>query len=304
MFFMFTSTQNLPMIALAGTISFFATLTTFTVMTSPAHADSQLSDLPMPGFADPFNKTPILGYTPGESQIRLANMRDEGIVTNYISIWGLEEKKWLGTVQVDVPAKASVAIEPHLMLETFAPVNWRQPVAMYVENDREKQLWQHVKYNARSNDLSDWSVCTNSPHPDYIPVRQVVINAQVNRVGPRHSIISIHNFSEQNAVFEARMYDAGTGHSLGKVEIPLAARESYSQSALRLFDQSDIVYIRAPDLPGSMNVEFVQKAPQDGARVAVTHFVYDYTTGENTNLSNPCAITGGTITIPPLPAPQ
>jgi len=301
---MFTTTQKLPMIALAGTISFLATLTSFAVMTSPARADSRLSDLPMPGFADPFNKAPVLGYTPGESEIRLANFRDEGTVTNYISIWGMDEKKWLGSVQVDVPPKASIAVEPHLMLETFAPVNWRQPVAVYIENGREKQLWQHVKYSARTNDLSDWSVCTNAPHADYIPVRQVAINAQVNRVGPRQSIISIHNFSEQNAVFEARMYDAGTGQPLGKVEIPLAARESYSQSALRLFDQSDIVYIRAPDLPGSMNVEFVQKAPRDGARVAVTHAVYDTVTGATTNLSNPCAITGGTITIPPLPAPQ
>ena len=292
------------MIALAGTISFFTTLAAFTAFTAPAHADSQLSQLPMPGFADPYNKTPIIGYTPGESQIRLANMRDEGTVTNYISIWGQEEKRWLGSVQVDVPAKASVAVEPHLMLETFAPVNWRQPVVLYVENGREKQLWQHVRYNARTNDLSDASVCTNSPHPDYIPVRQVVLNAQVNRVGPRHSIVLVHNFSEQDAVFEAHMSDAETGHTLGKVEIPLAARETFSETALRLFDRSDIVYIRAPDLPGSMNIEFVQKAPQDGARVAVSHWVVDYTTGETTNLSNPCAITGGMITIPPLPVPQ
>jgi hypothetical protein len=301
---MHATTQKFPMIAMAGAISFLATLASFSVMSAPAKADSQLSQLPMPGFADPYGKTPILGYRPGESQIRLANMRDEGITTNYISIWGLEEKRWLGTVQVDVPAKASVQIEPHLMLETFAPVNWLQPVALYVENGREKQLWQHVRYLGRAHELKDVSVCTYSPHADYIPASQVVLNAYISRVGALRSVVSVHNFSEQDAVFEARLYDAGTGASLGKVEIPLAARETFSNTALWLFDNSDQVYIQAPELPGSMNIEFVQKAPQDGARVSVAHWVADYTTGETINLSNPCPITGGTITIPPLPAPQ
>lgn len=301
---MLSTTQKFPMIALAGAISFLATLAAFTVMTAPALADSQLSDLPMPGFADPYNKTPILGYIPGESQIRLANMRDEGPVRNYISIWGQTEKKWLGTVQVDVPAKASVSIEPHLMLHTFAPVNWRQPIVLYVENGREKQLWQHVRSNTHTGRLEDASVCTHSPHQDYIPAQQVVLNAQINRVGPRHSIVLLHNFSEQDAVFEARMYDADTGASLGKLDIPLAARESFSDTAVAMLDRSDQVYIRAPDDPASLNIEVVQKAPQDGARVAVLHAVYDYTTGESTNLSNPCPLHGGMITIPPLPNPQ
>ncbi len=301
---MHASAEKFPLIALAGTISFLATLAAFTAMSAPARADSQPTQLPLPGFADPFNKTPIVGYRPGASQIRLANMRDEGMTTNYISIWGQDEKQWLGTIQVDVPAKASVWIEPHLMLETFAPVNWRQPVVLYVENSREKQLWQHVRYDGRANRLEDVSVCTNSPHADYIPARQVVLNAQINRVGPRHSIVTVHNFSEQDAVFEAHMYDAGTGQSLGKVEFPLAARDSLSQTAFWFYDNTDIVHIQAPEIPGSMNIEFVQKAPQDGAQVAVGHWVYDYTTGEGANLSNPCAIHGGTITIPPLPNPQ
>ena len=301
---MLSTTHKFTMIALAGTISFLTALTGFTAISTRARADSQPTQLPYPGFADPYNKTPIIGYTPGESQIRLANMRDEGTATNYISIWGQREKRWLGTVQVDVPAKASVAVEPHLLLETFAPVNWRQPVVLYVENGRGKQLWQHVKYSGRTNELQNMSVCTNAPHADYIPARGVVLNAQIKRVGPRHSLVTVHNFSEQDAVFEARMYDAGTGQSLGKAEIPLAARETFSQAAIWLYDRSDIVYIRAPELPGSMNIEFVQKAPQDGAQVSVGHWVVDYTTGQMTNLSNPCAITGGTITIPPLPAPQ
>jgi hypothetical protein len=226
---MLTTTQKFPMIALAGAISFLATLAAFTAMTSPARADSQLSDLPptnlpRPGFADPYNKTPIVGYTAGQSQIRLANMRDEGTVTNYISIWGQDEKRWLGSVQVDVPAKASLAIEPHLMLQTFAPVNWSQPIVLYVENGREKQLWQHVRNDERTGRIEDTSVCTHSPHQDYIPAQQVVLNAQINRVGPRHSLVLLHNFSEQDAVFEARMYDAATGAYLGKLDIPLAAR--------------------------------------------------------------------------------
>ncbi len=301
---MHSTTQKLPMIALAGTISFLATLSFFTTMSAPAKADSLLSQLPMPGFADPYGKTPILGYTPGESQIRLANMRDQGSVTNYISIWGMDEKKWLGTVQVDVPAKASLTIEPHLMLQTFAPVNWSQPVALYVENGRERQLWQHVRAKAGSNDLQDMSVCTYSPHADYIPAGQTVLNAAISRVGPLHSLVSAHNFSEQDAVFEARLYNAETGASLGKVEIPLAARESFRNTALWLFDQADQIHTQAGETPASINIEFVQKAPQDGARVSVAHWVMDYTTGETVNLSNPCPITGGTITIPPLPAPQ
>lgn len=299
-----TIAPNAERIAMAGTLPFLAALASFTMMSTPAKADSQLSHLPMPDFADPYGKTPILGYKPGESQIRLANMRDEGTATNIISIWGLDEKRWLGTVQVEVPAKASIAVEPHLMLETFAPVNWRQPVALYVENGREQQLWQHVRSTDRASALKDLSVCTYSPHADYIPASQIVLNAYISRVGALRSVVSVHNFSAQDAVFEARLYDAGTGASLGKVEIPLAARETFSNTALWLFDHSDYAFIQAPQPPGSMNIAFVQKAPQDGARVSVAHWVADYTTGETTNLSNPCPITGGTIAIPPLPAPQ
>jgi len=306
---MLNTTQKFPMIALAGAISFLATLAAFTAMTSPARADSQLSDLPptnlpRPGFADPYNKTPIVGYTAGPSHIRLANMRDEGTVTNYISIWGQDEKAWLGRVQVEVPAKASVTIQPHLMLQTFAPVNWSQPIVLYVENGREKQLWQHVRNNEHTGRIEDASVCTHSPHQDYIPAQQVVLNAQINRVGPRHSLVLLHNFSEQDAVFEARMYDAATGANLGKLDIPLAARESFSETAFALLDQSDQVRVQATAYPDALNIEFVQKAPQDGARVVVAHALHDYTTGDGTNLSNPCPIHSGMITIPPLPNPQ
>lgn len=297
---MLTRTQDFPMIILAGSISFLTTMAAFTAMTAPAQAD----EAPLPGFSDPYGKTPILGYTPGASHIRLANMRDEGTVTNYITIYGLDEKQVIGTVQVDVPAKASVGIQPHLMLETFAPVNWRQPVVMYVENGREKQLWQHLKYDERTGDLEDASVCTNSPHQDYIPARQVVLNAAVNRVGYLSSSITVHNFSDRDGVFEARMYDAGTGAYLGKTDVTLAARASFTQTGLGYYDSSDIVYIQAPEAPASMNIEFVPKAPDAGARLAVSHRVVDYTDGDSVNLSNPCAIHGGMIVIPPLPAPQ
>jgi hypothetical protein len=269
-----------------------------------AAPDAQPIAVPLPGFADPFGKTPILGYDTNRSYIRLANMRDEGIVTNYIQIYGVDEEQVIGTLQVDVPAKASLQIQPHLMLETFAPVNWRQPVVMYVENGREKQLWQHVKFDWRTAQISDASVCTNSPHADYIPARQIVLNAQINRVGYITSRITIHNFADIPGIFEARIYDAGTGQSLGQVEIPLAARESFTESGLWYFDQSDLVYIQPPEIPGSINIEFVPKAPDTGARVVVAHMLHNYETDEEVNLSNPCALTGGTITLPPEGQPQ
>jgi hypothetical protein len=175
---------------------------------------------------------------------------------------------------------------------------------LYVENGREKQLWQHVRNNEQTGRIEDASVCTHSPHQDYIPAQQVVLNAQINRVGPRHSLVLLRNFSEQDAVFEARMYDAATGANLGKLDIPLAARESFSETAFALLDQSDQVRVQAIGYPDALNIEFVQKAPQDGARVVVAHALYDYTTGDGTNLSNPCPIHGGMITIPPLPNPQ
>lgn len=261
-------------------------------------------EAPLPGFSDPYNRVPVLGYQPGRSALRLANMRDEGATTNIITIYGLDEKQVLGTVQVEVPAKASVQVQPHLLLETFAPVNWRQPVVLYIENGHAKQLWQLVKFDRREGRIEDASVCTNSPHADYIPARQVVLNAQVNRVGYLSSRITVHNFSDRAGTFEARMSDAGTGQSLGKVEITVGAQESLTESGLWYFDHSDIVYIQAPDLPGSMNIEFVPKAPDNGARLAVQHQLLNYASGEVSNLSNPCAIHGGTITLPPIDQPQ
>src|SRR5690242_10124301 len=92
---MLKTTHTFPIIALAGTISFIAALTSFTVSARAQATRPVPIAAPLPGFTDPYNRTPILGYTPGESQIRLANLRDEGVVTNTITIYGLDEKKVL-----------------------------------------------------------------------------------------------------------------------------------------------------------------------------------------------------------------
>ncbi|MGE4063580.1 MAG: hypothetical protein AB7E79_09445 [Rhodospirillaceae bacterium] len=309
---MLRTTRKLPIIALAGTISFLANIATFAVMTSPAKAQEAPLPIaePIPvdfppyiGFTDPYAKTPILGYTPGVSLIRLANLRDEGIVTNTITIYGLDEKNVLGTVQVDVPAKASVSVEPHLMLETFAPVNWRQPIVLYVENGRDKQLWQHVKYDWRSGQLEDASVCTNAPHADYIPVRHVALNVYKSFAEPFNSRITVHNFSDVEGTFTAYVYDAGSGGHAGQLDITVPPHGSLTQTGRWYWNNSAEVRVAA-ELPGTINIEFVPKAPDSGARLAVQHVVVERMTGTTANLSNPCPIHGGTITIPPLPNPQ
>ncbi len=257
---------------------------------------------PLPGFGDVWNKTPIVGIEPGTSFVRFANLRDEGAVTNYVEIFGLDDRKTLGSFQVEVPAKASVQIDPARMIQTFAAVNWDQPIVLYVENGREKQLWQHVRYNARSGEFTNASVCTFAPHADYIPPTQVAINVHTNRIGRYVSMVTAHNFTDTAGVFEARLYDASTGKSMGKVDIALEARESFCESGLWFQDAAELSATQ--EIPGHMNIEFVPKAPDTGARLVVGHAVYDFTTGQGPNLSNPCSIHGGIITLPPEGQPQ
>jgi len=116
-----------------------------------AVAQEQLDDLPPvpPIGADAYNKTAIINVEAGQSYVRLANFGAES-TRNYVEIFGLADRVTLGSFVVDVPAKATVQFQPELMIHTFAPVNWDQPIALYVENGRSSQLWQHIKLQPRT----------------------------------------------------------------------------------------------------------------------------------------------------------
>lgn len=87
-----------------------------------------------------YARTAITGVEAGASHIRLANIKDD-TVRNYVEIYGLHDRATLGSFTVDVPAKGAVQFQPESMIFSIAPLNWDQPIVLYVENGRDKQLW-------------------------------------------------------------------------------------------------------------------------------------------------------------------
>lgn len=239
-----------------------------------------------------YAKTAITGVTAGASFIRFANLRGQA-TRNYVEIYGLTDKATLGSFVVDVPAKATVQIQPERMIYTFAPVNWDQPVVLYVENGRDKQVWQHVKLNPATGDFSDASVCVSPPHLDYAAPGNAALDVFPGGLSRYTSTVSVHNFSDVTGRYEAHVYDAATGQQLGAVAFELPARTSFTRQG-SYFAQLAALPARA-DESRFLNVEFVSVG-NPVAKITVAHEVTDLA-GRTVNLSNPCPITGGFATI-------
>jgi len=275
------------------------------VAATPSFAQTR-PDVAMPG-GDPYSSTAIVDVVAGTSFIRLANLRDEA-VTNHVEVYGLETKELLANYTVDVPAKASVQFRPDTMIQTFAPVNYDQPVVVYVENGRDKQLWQHIKYNAERGVYENASVCAYSPHPDYIPPHNVALNVAAAEVSLTPSIVTVHNFTDVAGRFEARIYDAGSGKLIGAMPVNLGPRESYRASGGWYVQQSGGFLTQRPGDERAeepqINIEYVPVAPDSGARVVVSHAAYNYFLGSNVNFSVACPLTGAEIQLPAPGEPQ
>ncbi len=247
----------------------------------------------IPGAAA-YNKTAITGIEAGVSFVRLANLSDAA-TRNYVEIYGLTEKQTLGSFTVDVPAHASVQIQPERMIYTFAPVSWNQPIVLYVENGRGKQVWQHVKLNSRTGDFYDASVCVASPHLDYVAPGNAAIDVFPGGLSRYSSTVTVHNFSDVAGRFEAHVTDAETGKAAGAVVFELGPRQSFSRSG-SYFAQLAAPASGAFDESRFLNVTFVSVGDAN-ARVVVGHEVVDSASGRTVNLSNPCPLTGGLVTV-------
>lgn len=238
-----------------------------------------------------YNRTAIIGVEAGASHIRLANFKDE-TVRNYVEIYGLHDKAPIGSFTLDVPAKGSVQFQPESMIFSILPLNWNQPIVLYVENGRDKQLWQHVKF--RRAGLADATACAAPIHIDYAPVGNVALNIFTGHFSRYNSMVSAHNFSNEDGEYEIRVYDAATGSRLAASPVTIKARETFSRGGTWF---ASLIQTFAPaDEQRPLNVEFV-RVKDNGARIVVSHAVSDVFTAASTNLSNPCAIHGGLVTI-------
>lgn len=266
-------------------------------LTLGADASTTVFPLPVEPGTDAYNKTAITGIVAGSSFVRFTNLRGEA-TRNHVEIYGLTDKQTLGSFTVDVPAKATVQIQPERMIYTFAPVNWNQPIVLYVENGRDKQVWQHLKLNAATGDFSDASVCVTPPHLDYAAPGNAALDVFPGvfpgGLARYTSTVSVHNFSGFTGRYEAHVYDAATGQQLGAVAFELPARQSFIRQG-SYFSQLVAAAAAKADDSRFFNVEFVSVGDPN-ARITVGHDVTD-ASGRTVNLSNPCPLTGGLVTI-------
>ena len=245
----------------------------------------------LPPGSEAYTKTAIIGIEAGASFIRLSNFLEQP-TRNYVEVYGVADRAALGGFTVEVPAKATVQFQPEHMFETFASVNWNQPIVLYVENGRDKQVWQHIKFDNRSRIFSDAGVCASPPALSYITPGNVAIDVFTNASPRFTSEVTVHNFSDEDAHFEARVYDAATGQIASTRAFALGGRQSLTTNGLFYAPLGD----RLPpaDKGQFMNVEFVQVGG-NGAHIVVSHEVLDSLSQTTLNLSNPCSIHGGLV---------
>jgi hypothetical protein len=274
----------------AARLAAVMTVSLFTTAMPLNAGAAEAAAAPLPP-ADATNKTAIVRVAAGASYIRLANMLDKP-TRNYVEVYGLSDQATLGSFVVDVPAKASVQFQPEKMLQTFAPVNWDQPLVLYVENGRDKQVWQHIKSYPGSSVFFDASVCTPPPHLDYVQPGNVAINVHAGSGTGYISTITVHNFSDKTGRYEAQIYDTATGQQVGATAFELKPRQSLTRSGSYYAQQAGPA---APETRDRyLNVEFVSVGDPD-ARIVVGHEVLDAARGYVLNLSNPCALNGGLV---------
>jgi hypothetical protein len=251
---------------------------------------------PTPGIGDAYIKTAIIGIEKGRSGVRLANFLDEP-TRNYLSLYGVDDERVLGHAEIDVPAKASVQFTRPEQLPWIGtgPINWDQPLVIYVENGRQKQLWQHLHYDPSTGNLSNASICVSPPHQDYAAVDQVAINVFTSRIQRHVSLLTLHNFSDADGAFEARLFDFRTGAHVGTATLEIKAHGTFSDSA-QWFETA--AGFEPHGGQPYINIEFVPVEPASGARLLVGHAMLDMTTGNTVNVSNPCSIHGGVVQLP------
>ena len=244
-----------------------------------------------------YNNNAIIGLNPQSSIVRFANFRDEReSVRNYVEVYSLTHKRVIGKFEVDVPPKASIQMN-FLQITDAADLNMtdvaEQDLALYVQNGRAKQLYQHVQYNGDTRNLDNATVCTTAPHADYIAPHNVVMNAHSAAMHTTTSLISIHNFSDLNSTFQANIYDAVTGEAIGFVPITLDSREAFNESITWFEEQMNYTPERNQY---HYNIELVPTSFPHGKAV-IGHIVLNTRNGSASNLSSPCALHGGIITI-------
>jgi|GEM_PF-5915972 len=245
---------------------------------------------------DAYRNVAILGLDDETTFVRFANFRDEGPVRNYVEVYSLDEARTLGRFDLDVPAKASLQLS-YLEIIGAAGLNHTaasaHDLALYVQNGREAQLWQHVQYDVRTESLLNASACSFAPAVDYIPDGNVLMNVHTTIINHIPSLITVHNFSDQAGTFEAKVYDSKTGALIGAVPFSLGARQSLNESAQWFQDQ--LGFTPARHQP-HINIE-VSATSTPNATVLVGHVLLNTRTGVSTNMSNVCPIHGGIITL-------
>lgn len=281
-----TTASTLAALALAG----------LATITAPRAEDAG-SFAPDINNGDAYRNNAIIGLDVQTSYLRFANFRDEQTpVRNYIEIYSVDAGRALGTAELDVFPKSSRQLSYRQLLG-LAGVNVEdaasQEIVLYVQNGRDKQLWQHVQYNSQTRALNNATVCSTAPAVDYIAPHNVVVNAHTSTMKTQMSLISIHNFTDLDSTFQANIYNAATGEAIGFVPLMLASRSSFNESVSWFEEQMNFTPSAAQF---HYNIELVPTSFPHG-KVVMGHVVADTQTGGGANLSNPCALHGGIITL-------
>lgn len=231
-------------------------------------------------------KTPVVRIFPTQSYLRLANLGDAP-VTHSIEVYGLDSASTLGSVQITVPAKASLQVRPQDMLQTLLPINRDQFMALYIDPSAAKQYVQHVRFDGRTGAFGDATSCLLKSPAAAAPA--AALNVHTSRIARYASFVTVHNAGADPIALEARLTDARTGARLGTIAIPLPARGTHSASGI-WYQQQGGLFLPAEDQV-HFNVEFVPTDGQDTSKLVVGHEVQDLTASSGPiNLSTMCAI--------------
>jgi hypothetical protein len=278
-----------------GLIVFIGVMLAFGALAQPVRAQQ----IGIPGTdGSAFRNVAILGLDPQSSFVRFGNFRDGEPVRNYVEVYSLTQGKTIGRFELNVPARGAAQLS-FLDIVSAAGLDLTtastQELALYVQNGREKQVWQHVQYDARTESLVNASACSFSPEAAYIPPSNVAMNVHTSTIGHIRSLITIHNFADEARHLDVRVTDARTGQEIGVVPISLEPRSSFNEEAAWFENE---LGFRPARNQYHVNIEVnLLEGSKANPNVIVAHALFNTRTEAVANLSAICSIHGGTITL-------
>jgi hypothetical protein len=199
-----------------------------------------------------------------------------------------------GTVNLGIPGNASVQYpvnaaggSPSIMQLAGVTAESGTAYALYLQNANSLAGYQHVTFNSTTSLFENASVCSTPLIQQQSTQNNglVLTNVHTTALGGYPSVVTLHNYASTSVTVTLRLYNAGTGASLGQVNQTIAANAILSLTSSQL---ESLVGYSPTSMP---HVNIVLSNITGGSLpLHVTHNINNDRLGGSINMSETCAM--------------